>query len=580
MARSDPSFQLLGKQFDQYFNHFKAPAVYKHERAQCRHCKMTLRNSAPRRNAHLRQCRSLQMVAQRGGSSSVQPKTRTGAASKLQTTAHPKNKRKRFIIYSSDDDESVEDGSNEGETNPDLALSRPTESGLTPYESDTEPQKSRPGKQSARRKECYKCRKRFSLSALEDHRATCLFERCRSCRQRKIPRSEMATHRCNQQFCSKCRKHVPISTFDEHHASCTLRKCNGCNTAGIPESEFAAHRLSCTTIRCPGCCQTFSSSVYLDHTALCEVRRCYRCFQPKIPQSEMAAHLIVCPMRRCPRCCKTFSKSAYDAHLAICTFRVCLNCRKGRIPAPDFAAHRLNCSKRHCSRCEKIFLESEYGAHRASCDLHTCTRCNKSKLPALEFEIHRKECAFKRCRHCRKSRIPKAEFESHRKACSKRRCARCGEKEIPVANYHLHRATVCRQFQRCYGCTKVFLIQDYSQHIQSCQLRSCRVCQKNKIPISDMEEHLENCNFIDRCYKCNWKIRKGVEHVCTHRRCPHCRKTFHVTELQKHLSICEGPECNICHRRFGTSAAFRQHRQESGCLDLIGPLPQPSIQAE
>jgi hypothetical protein len=118
------------------------------------------------------------MVAQRGGSSSVQPKTRTGAASKLQTTAHPKNKCKRFIIYSLDDDESVEDGSNEGETNPDLAVSRPTGSGLTPYESDTEPQKSRQGKQSARRKECYKCRKRFSLSALEDHRATCLFERC------------------------------------------------------------------------------------------------------------------------------------------------------------------------------------------------------------------------------------------------------------------------------------------------------------------------------------------------------------------------------------------------------------------
>src|SRR5882757_8234404 len=67
------------------------------------------------------------------------------------------------------------------------------------------------------------------------------------------------------------------------------RSCrqNAISVPPLPISKMT-HRLSCTTIRCPGCCQTFSSSVYLDHIALCEVRRCYRCFQPKIPQSEMA----------------------------------------------------------------------------------------------------------------------------------------------------------------------------------------------------------------------------------------------------------------------------------------------------
>lgn len=102
--------------------------------------------------------------------------------------------------------------------------------------------------------------------------------------------------------------------------------------------------------------------------------------------------------------------------------------------------------------------------------------------------------------------------------------------------------TDCRKC-RCSRCYRKIFQDEYFERLRSCPYYRCRRCKKrfNKHP-EQLSQHLNKCErlVLLRCCMKKASSDQVQYHIdCQKRKCPACRKLYHVDEIAERLRICQ-----------------------------------------
>ncbi|XP_032677947.1 zinc finger protein 569-like [Odontomachus brunneus] len=408
---------------------------------------------------------------------------------------------------------------------------------------------------------------------------------------------------CNQKF-------NVLEEFKRHGWTCrrrlTCRKCSfkASTLEDMNEHMKSVHNtIDVLPIRCDICFKDFSRQDILErhketrHVDNIQSFKCDKCDcilkNKRTLQMHLRRHTKANTLMKCFACGRNFkNKVLFKKHISLNNCMQCQICDQKFDVLEKFIRHSKMCTKTEytCRECsyktdtKNCLIKHMKSVHNAIdvlpifCDICIMSFERQKSLKRHQETVHAENIQSLKCDKCGLTLKNKYTLQKHLKKHTPEvdtlmKCPTCRRSFKYKVSFEKHISlNNCLQ---CKICDQDFdVLEEFNRHGWTCRTRlTCRKCSFKGSTLKDMNEHMKSVhNTIDvlpiSCNIClknfprqqHLKRHKETVHVDTLIKCPACGRNFkNKVLLEKHISLNNCLQCQICDQKFDVLEKFIRH---------------------